>query len=255
MVGEIDIPKAGDARTDSLDTSRSTLSLHAQELAIKSKARTPETLKDVGELEKQSINEAYTPIVDNPELTVLNLRSKDAKLTELSKNHWHLKQGCVFMAVKEETTVDTERGTVFIKPGSAVVIHTDNKDARVYNLLDKERDSVRLLIGGSTAYVGPGHELIFGPEKAIRKDVEPDSAAYKTLRVEPVPNTKLSIAVINFSPEDALKHCRVFKQLQKSGDPRNLKLLDKIIKTAAILQYIRRGAPPIQESVPHITPI
>jgi len=181
------------------------------------------------------VNLKFTPLVLSSAASLRGLElSGTARLYERESNHYYLSSGCVLLNTAAPTRIDTCRVSIYAKANSSVVVHAEDDITRVMNLSDRHRASVRIVLGKNFIELSPGQEMgvIAGGRKDPKQLVTGDVLGYRKLQVVPV-GDKQKIVLWEFSLDDALKQCYIFRQLRQSPDNVDHKLLDEIVKTAA----------------------
>ncbi len=162
--------------------------------------------------------------------------SGQARLYELSPDQYRLSGGCVFMQTNAPMRIDTCRCSIFAAAGSAIVVHVDKNVTTVLNLHDRKQDSVRVVFGKNYLSLNPGEELgLMGSSVANPEQVAAGPRiGFRRTRV--LENTgDMKVVLLEFSLADALKHCKIFRQLKQSPFEIDHKLLSQIVKTAAAI--------------------
>lgn len=181
------------------------------------------------------INLKYKPLLLPSTASLRGIElSGSAKLYERARDRYYMSDGCVLINTIEPTVIETCRVAIHAKANSSMVVHTEDDITRVMNISDRHRSSVRVVLGKNFIDLSPGQEIgiIAGGKKDPRQLVTGDVLGYRQLQVVPV-GDGLKLVLWEFSLNDAIKQCYIFRQLRESPDSADHKLLKEIIKTAA----------------------
>lgn len=179
-------------------------------------------------------NSTYTPLIIPADALARGISmSGDAKLYRIADSHFRIGCGSCLIHADAPMRIETCRTSILIRKGASIVVCTRKDVTRVLNLSDRHRDSVRVLLDNYHLTLNPGEEVGIVGAGAER----PEKIATETaIRFRKATTTKAAgyqIVVFEFSLADALKNCRIFKQLTDSKSPVDKVLLAEIIKTAA----------------------
>jgi hypothetical protein len=165
--------------------------------------------------------------------------SGDARLVELSPNHYRMSCGMILIDTDVPMQIDTHRGSIYAKAHTAVLISKTKEALRVFNLHDRARNSVQLKFGKNLVNLNAGIEGAL-LDKSIDNPIDIavcKRVGYRKPKVLSV-NDKENLVILEFSIADKLKHGKIFTQLRESPIPQDQKLLAQIEKTAAAINLM-----------------
>lgn len=207
-----------------------------------------------------TLNDNLTPI-DIPggsHLRGLSL-SGNARLTKVGANgsadlaglhaewvaQYHMSVGCALLHGYSPTLVEVGPAVVYIASGATAIAHSDNDAARVVNLTDKHRQSVRVVFHRHFIDLEPGQELVLVPTEskdakavAVQQDI-----GWKEMQYAVMDN--MIAFVYRASTADMMEKCRIYRQLAQSTCPEDKRIREQIFKTVAALEtmYNKKKGP------------
>ncbi|MBY0547036.1 MAG: hypothetical protein K2W95_07065 [Candidatus Obscuribacterales bacterium] len=163
--------------------------------------------------------------------------TSDTKMSEVAPNVFELKKGATLMMVTAPTRVKTPHATVFLKPGSIVLLSAASELSRVRDLSDRKSKSVQIQVGNNV------FPLIAGSEASITRSkrdamamVLSDGIARRNFRQ--VTSHGAQVIVNEFSLLDALASHPVMDDIRYAQDQAARQITGTILKTAAAIAIV-----------------
>ncbi len=160
-------------------------------------------------------------------------------------NSVSLPQGNALFLPDHDIVVQTPLARINISEGAAVMIFQSDSGLSVFNLFDNKTGDVAIGIGDETQELGVGRQLsITNKQEQSLRDIIPDSLAVRNVADGRV-NSRRVISS-EFSHASAFSNFPGLKKLFNSDDKNDRRKAEQIMKTAAAITLIKRGADPYQ---------
>ncbi len=168
--------------------------------------------------------------------------SSRAVLTDAADGHYNLRSGSILIHATKAMTIDTPHGSIFLEEGPVVLISSQEKMTRVFNLHDQKKGSVTLLDQEKTMKLEIGHEaaLMDGNQVDISRVILDDNIGHKDLKAIRVDEAH-GMVTGEFSMGDMVVYQPLLQQLRKSKSKSDHDLVEKLIKSAAARQTMELG--------------
>jgi hypothetical protein len=198
---------------------------------------------------------SFTRQFDERELA--KLASHGIKLGEGNKsNYLNLNLGNIVFTPKQDITVNTHEGQIYIAAGASALVMENGHDVAIFNLTQSKPRQVRVAVDGRDGASPPGREFVLEAGQMVvlsrqdTKDFEKLSGEFKAIGYRDTKeydiNDNIKAFVADFSIPSAFMKVAPLKSMLKSNDKSEQALLQELIKTAVMLNDFSRGAGPFK---------
>lgn len=164
-----------------------------------------------------------------------------AEIRELSADKIELSRGEVVIEPSRPVTVVTPLAETHLMHRAAVLFRVQKGSERCMVLWDNGPDSVVLISQHHKANLGPGEEaLLTDHDPNYREITESDDIGRRRIKLHEVGRHN-HVVTAEFSLMHALQRDPLLYDLAHSKDKHDHSLRERILKTAAVLNYVTRG--------------
>jgi hypothetical protein len=152
--------------------------------------------------------------------------------------------GDVLYAPSTDTTIPTAHGDIRVKAGSLVFVTTSGGTTAIYNLHDSCKNAVNVSTSTGVMPLVPGHAMILSNKESI--DLSASNPVWSIGHRNTRTTTAGGIHVLSaeFSIASALTRIPALVALVQSKDPKQQRLAQQLLKTAAVLMFVNKSGEP-----------
>ena len=154
-------------------------------------------------------------------------------------NYFNLDSGNILISPERDLIIGTEEGLVSIGSGATIFVMESRTDMIIYDLYQTKPKQVSVTINNHKLVMEPGCMLVITKEKTRsfeELNANCHSIRYRKAQEIDLQESAVSAFVANFSIFSALVRIQPLKQLVDSKDKRDQLLLQKLLKSAAMLR-------------------
>ncbi len=154
-------------------------------------------------------------------------------------NYFNLDSGNILISSENDLTIGTEEGVVSIGSGATIFVMESRTDMIIYDLYQTKPKQVSVIVNNHKLVMEPGCMLVITKEKTRNFEnlsANCHSVRYRKAQEIDLQESTVNAFVANFSIMSALVRIQPLKQLVDSKDKRDQLLLQKLLKSAAMLR-------------------
>ncbi len=154
-------------------------------------------------------------------------------------NYFNLERGNLLVSPERDISIDVQAGIISIASGATVFIMKSGMDIVVYDLYQVRPKQVSILVNQRKLMMESGYMLVLTTQQTKNfEDLDIDCHSIKYCKAQKInlEQNTINAFVADFSIFSAISRIQPLKQLLDSKDKREQLLLDKLLKSAAMLR-------------------
>ncbi len=166
--------------------------------------------------------------------------SADAKIVEADASRLHITSGDVLLEALRDCTISTPLADVAVPHKSLLYFKTRHGLEHVFVLLADGPGSIKVISAKHSIALGPGQEAALTDFFPKFQHLVGDDVGRRRTIAHPLGDDKY-IVTSEFNVLHTFETLPIMMQINQSKDPLDTALKEKIIKTAAVLEYVEKA--------------